>query len=305
MNKALTFIQSMRPKSLFAAICPVLIGTASARELQVVSGGSIQPVRSSVPIFGLCILVAVFLQLAANYANDYYDHISGVDKHRKKQSEDQKRPDLPVGVYRRRFMFNITLGSLCGIMLISLTSLPWLEKGILLVLGALALLAIWGYSGGKHPYGHKGLGELSSFVFFGLFATLGSFYVQTGSGGISNTYFGLWRPLIRAVSIGLVIAAMLMIDNLRDIKTDSAAGKITLMVRLGQRRSKILYIATISFAGFLAVLTMKINYLPIICAVFTVITILYQCVNIREEDYKKAFNFNCILGIALTLVLLF
>ena len=207
-----------RPRTLPAAIAPVVLGTAAAHLLG----------RADAALAILALVVALALQVGVNYANDYSDGIRGTDEARvgPVRLVGQRLAD-PRNVKVAAFLA-FGAGALAGLALVAL-SRAWL----LLPLGALAVLAAWRYTGGDNPYGYRGLGEVYVFVFFGLMATLGTQYTQAGS--VS------WFGVLGAVGVGAVASAILVANNLRDIPTDTLHGKQTLAVRLGDHRTRILY----------------------------------------------------------------
>jgi 1,4-dihydroxy-2-naphthoate octaprenyltransferase len=219
------WIAGARPRTLPAAVVPVAVGTACA--VGEVSGGLIwwRAVAAMV--------VALALQVATNYANDYSDGIRGTD-------DDDKRVG-PVrlvgqglaspGAVKRAAMIAFGVAGIAG------AALAVAVGPELLVVGAAAIAAGWFYTGGPRPYGYAGLGEAFVFVFFGVVATAGSAYVQTGS--LSLLALGA------SVPVGLLATALLVVNNLRDIPGDTEVGKRTLAVRLGDGRTRWLYVALV------------------------------------------------------------
>ncbi|WP_426572315.1 1,4-dihydroxy-2-naphthoate polyprenyltransferase [Aquihabitans sp. McL0605] len=219
------WVAGARPRTLPAAIVPVAVGTACA--VGEVPGGLIwwRAVAAMV--------VALALQVATNYANDYSDGIRGTDA-------DDKRvgPVRLVGQglakpssVKKAALLSFAVAGLVG------TALAVAVSPILFVVGAAAIAAGWFYTGGPKPYGYAGLGEAFVFVFFGVVATAGSTYVQTGS----LTLLGLGA----SIPVGLLATSMLVVNNLRDIPGDTLVGKRTLAVRLGDQRTRFLYVAMI------------------------------------------------------------
>ena len=186
-------------------------------------------------------VVALALQVATNYANDYSDGIRGTD-------DDRVGPLRLVGskaaspdAVKTAIFISFGVAGVVGLVL-SLAVNPFL-----LVLGAASIAAGWFYTGGDKPYGYLGLGEVFVFVFFGLVATIGSAYVQT------EAISGLATVL--AIPVGVFATALLVINNLRDREGDAAVGKNTLAVRMGDRSTRVLYIATMLGAFALIALT--------------------------------------------------
>ncbi|MCU1454331.1 MAG: menA [Acidimicrobiales bacterium] len=218
MNK---WLAGARPRTLPAAVVPVAVGTACA--VGRVPGGLIwwRAVAAMV--------VALALQVATNYANDYSDGVRGTDA-------DDKRVG-PVRLVGQGLAAprSVKLAAFAafGVAGVAGLALAVAVGPQLLVVGALAMLAGWFYTGGPRPYGYAGLGELFVFVFFGVVATAGSAYVQTGH---------LHRlELAASVPVGLLAMALLIVNNLRDIPGDTRVGKRTLAVRLGDGRTRALY----------------------------------------------------------------
>ncbi|HHU09375.1 MAG TPA: 1,4-dihydroxy-2-naphthoate polyprenyltransferase [Intrasporangiaceae bacterium] len=219
------WIEGARPRTLPAAVAPVAVGTAAAMALG----------RHNWGLALLALIVSVCLQIGVNYANDYSDGVRGTDAER-------SGPERLVGGGRAKaenvkiaafgFFF---LAALAGGALVAVTD-AWL----LLILGALAIVAAWRYTGGSNPYGYRGLGEVYVFIFFGLFATLGTQWTQAKE--------LTWSGLLGAAGVGAIASAILVANNLRDIPTDTAHGKRTLAVRLGDRGTRRLYLGLIAVA---------------------------------------------------------
>ncbi len=235
MATAAQWISGSRPRTLPAAVAPVLVGSGAGYAL----GGF------SVSRGLLALLVSLALQVGVNYANDYSDGIRGTDA-------DRVGPMRLVGsgvAAPRQVKFAafaaFGVAGLAGLALAALTTW-WL-----LPFGGAAVAAAWFYTGGPKPYGYAGFGELFVFVFFGLLAVLGTTYVHAGR--ISLV------ALTAAVGIGLLACALLMINNLRDVATDAAAGKRTLAVLLGDARARLVLAATV-VAAFVAVLVVGISH---------------------------------------------
>lgn len=216
------WIEGARPRTLPAAVAPVVIGTAAAMALE----------RHSLGLALLALVVSVCLQIAVNYANDYSDGIRGTDEERTGPVRLVGQRLANAANVRFAAFFFFFLAALAGLTLVALSS-AWL----LMLLGGLAIVAAWRYTGGDKPYGYRGLGEVYVFVFFGLFATLGTQYTQAKTITLTG--------VLGAVGVGAVAAAILVANNLRDIPTDTEHGKRTLAVRLGDRRTRLFYGALI------------------------------------------------------------
>jgi 1,4-dihydroxy-2-naphthoate octaprenyltransferase len=219
------WIEGARPRTLPAAIAPVVVGTGAAAAVD----------QADLALALLALVVSVCLQVGVNYANDYSDGIRGTDADRvgPVRLVGQHKAD-PENVKLMAFSF-FGFAALVGLALVALSA-AW----IMIPLGALAILAAWKYTGGDNPYGYRGLGEVYVFVFFGLMATLGTLYTQAGE----VTGAGM----LGAVGVGAIASAILVANNLRDIPTDRATGKNTLAVRLGDRGTRILYAALLLVA---------------------------------------------------------
>ncbi len=226
------WVAGARPRTLPAAIAPVVLGTAAAHLLG----------RADLALAILALLVALSLQVGVNYANDYSDGIRGTDEARVGPVRlVGQRLAAPSNV-KAAAMLSFAAAAMAGLALVGLS-----EAWIMLPLGALSVLAAWRYTGGDHPYGYRGLGEVYVFVFFGLMATLGTLYTQADA--VS------WFGVIGAIGVGALASAILVANNLRDIPTDIEHGKRTLAVRLGDTRTRTLYVALLT-ASVLAVLGM-------------------------------------------------
>ena len=209
------WVDGARPRTLPAAIAPVLVATALA-------GDSFNPLTAL-----LALIVSLSLQIGVNYANDYSDGIRGTDNDRIGPSRITAGGlAKPVQVKSAAFI-SFGVAAVAGLGL-AITTSWWL-----IAVGAISIAAAWGYTGGKNPYGYMGLGELFVFIFFGLVATVGSFYVQTEE--ITG------QSILAGVIVGSLACAILVINNIRDRAKDEVVGKLTLAVRLGDKRSRIFY----------------------------------------------------------------
>lgn len=213
------WVAGARPRTLPAAVAPVVVGTAAAAAEDTAQLG----------LAVLALVVAVSLQIGVNYANDYSDGIRGTD-------EDRVGPVRLVGqrianpdnVKLMAFLW-FGVGAFAGLALVALAQ-TWL----LIPLGALAVVAAWRYTGGDNPYGYRSLGEVYVFLFFGLLATLGTEYTQANAISLVG--------VLGAIAVGCLASAILVANNLRDIPSDTVAGKQTLAVRLGDATTRRLYL---------------------------------------------------------------
>lgn len=232
------WVAGARIRTLPLAISPVALGTGAG--VVAIPDGPWHPARAL-----LALVVALALQIAVNYANDYSDGVRGTDEHRvgpaRLTGSGAAEPRHVLAVALSFF----ALAAIAGLALVIVTGQWWM-----LALGAVAIVAAWFYTGGKRPYGYYGLGELFVFVFFGLVATIGSAYVQSLT---VNT-----EAWLGGAAVGLIACAVLMANNLRDVEQDRAAGKRTLAVLVGPLAGRILFtvfmLVPFGIAGFFALL---------------------------------------------------
>ena len=218
------WILGARPRTLPAAVVPVAIGAGAA-----VGGPS--PVWWRV---GPALIVSLALQIGVNYANDYSDGVRGTDDVRVGPTRLVAGGLAIPGHVKRAAFAAFGVAAVAGLALALATSWG------LIVVGAVAMLAGWGYTGGPKPYGYLGLGEVFVFVFFGLVATVGTMYVV-----IEEFPAHGW---VAGCVAGFLACALLVVNNLRDIPTDRASGKRTLAVRLGDGSTRWLYVGCIAAA---------------------------------------------------------
>jgi 1,4-dihydroxy-2-naphthoate octaprenyltransferase len=200
------------------------------------TGAAVGLGAGSAPRALLALVVALALQVAVNYANDYSDGVRGTDAGRLGPLRLVGSGAAEPGAVRRAAVLAFALAALAGITLVAVSDTWWL-----LLVGAASIGAAWYYTGGRRPYGYSGLGEVFVFVFFGLVAVLGTTYTQAGRVG-SGAVAG-------ACGVGALACAILVANNLRDVPTDAAAGKRTLAVRLGVRRTRAVYVGLVALAG--------------------------------------------------------
>jgi 1,4-dihydroxy-2-naphthoate octaprenyltransferase len=231
MTTAAQWLEGARPRTLPAAVAPVLVGSGAAAAADGFSAGRAV----------LALLVALALQVGVNYANDYSDGIRGTDEHRVGPLRLVGSGVAAPPAVRNAAIACFAAAAAAGAVLSALASW-WL-----LVVGAVSIAAAWAYTGTTRPYGYRGLGEVSVFVFFGLVAVLGTTYVQAER--------LTWPSLAGGVGCGALACAILVANNLRDIPTDEDVGKRTLAVVLGDRRTRVLYPALLgsAFAAAVAV----------------------------------------------------
>ena len=229
MASPATWIAGARPRTLPAAIAPVVVATSLADK------------ESNTVAALLAMAVSLALQIGVNYANDYSDGIRGTDNDRIGPLRITASGLATPSQVKSAAFISFGVASIAGLLL-AINSSWWL-----IAVGALSIAAAWGYTGGKNPYGYMGLGELFVFIFFGLVATIGAFYVQTDR--ITS------ESVLAGVIVGFLACAILVINNIRDRAKDEVVGKRTLAVRLGDKRSRVLYTSLVTLpylltAGF-------------------------------------------------------
>ncbi len=216
------WVEGARPRTLPTALSPVIAGTGAA-----IGHGVVAPGRAL-----LALVVAVALMIGVNYANDYSDGIRGTD-------DERVGPVRLVGsnlatpsTVRAAAFVAFAVAGLAGLTLVSLSQQWWL-----IAVGAVCIVAAWYYTGGSRPYGYLGFGEIAVFVFYGLVGVLGTVLTQSGPPGA--------LAVVTAIGVGMLTSAVLVANNLRDIPTDTAVGKRTLAVRMGDRDTRRLYTALV------------------------------------------------------------
>ena len=219
------WIEGARPRTLPNAVAPVIAGTGAAAWLHAAVWWKAL----------LALVVAVAMIIGVNFANDYSDGIRGTDDERAGPLRlVGSRLAAPRSVLTAAAV-SLGIAAAAG-MALALYSAPWL-----IVVGVACIAGAWLYTGGSRPYGYRGLGEVAVFVFFGLVAVLGTQYVQALRVD--------WVGVVLAVATGSLSSAVLIANNLRDIPTDARSGKVTLAVRLGAARTRLLYQALLAIAG--------------------------------------------------------
>lgn len=235
------WLAAARPHTWPNAFAPVIVGTGAAAWQH-----GAHPGRAL-----LALLVAWALIIGVNFANDYSDGIRGTDRDRTGPTRITAQGLAQPEDVKRAAFLAFGFAGLMGILL-SLWSAWWL-----ILVGGLCILAAWFYTGGKNPYGYRGLGEVAVFVFFGLVAVLGTEYTQAHT--VS------WVGLAAAVGIGAISASVNLANNIRDIHSDQAAGKITLAVRQGEPKARALF-AVLTLIPFVMTLALALAYLPTLLA---------------------------------------
>jgi 1,4-dihydroxy-2-naphthoate octaprenyltransferase len=209
------WLTGARIRTLPAAIAPILVASALA-------GSDFHLLSAS-----LALLVSLSLQVGVNYANDYSDGVRGSDDNRVGPVRITAGGLASPAAVKRAAFISFFIASVAGLALSAMSSW-WL-----IAVGVFSIAAAWGYTGGKNPYGYLGLGEVFVFIFFGLVATVGTFYVQ------AEKITG--QAILAGTIVGFLACAILVVNNIRDRALDSEVGKKTLAVRIGDQRSRLLY----------------------------------------------------------------
>ncbi len=209
---AKVWFEASRPKTLPAAIIPVLVGTAFAEAAHAANYGSA----------AICLVFSLLVQIGTNFANDYFDFVQGADTHERVGP----RRAVAAGLVSPRTMLAATAVVLVAAFAVGLLLVA--EGGwILLPIGIVSIVCAIAYTGGPYPLGYNGLGDLFVFIFFGLVAVGATFHVQA--------HTVTWPVMLAAGAVGLLAANILVANNYRDVETDAKAGKRTLVVRFGRR----------------------------------------------------------------------
>jgi 1,4-dihydroxy-2-naphthoate octaprenyltransferase len=242
MNK---WIVGARVKTLPAAVAPVLIGTSYAQKINW--GNAF-----------LALVVSLFLQIAVNFANDYSDGVRGTDTHRIGPVRLVASGLASASSVKVAAIISFLIAAIAGFVL-ALNISPWL-----FLVGAASIWAAWGYTGGKKPYGYFGFGELSVFIFFGLVATVGSYYIQTEQFN--------WQIFLLAIPVGTLSCAILAVNNLRDLPQDNLVGKRTMAVRIGEKNTRVFFMLLLVTAQVTALAAASISSLALITLICSPIT---------------------------------
>lgn len=227
MNK---WILGARPRTLPAAIAPVVVATALV-------GSDFDWFRAA-----LALKVAVWLQIGVNFANDYSDGVKGTDADRVGPVRLVASGLATANSVKAAAVISFAIASVAG------TWLAFLTSPLLILIGIISIAAAWGYTGGKNPYGYRGLGELSVFLFFGVIATMGTYYAQTEELTLLS--------FIISIPMGALSCAILAVNNLRDRPKDELAGKRTVAVRIGDQNARRMYVALLALAHLAAIATL-------------------------------------------------
>lgn len=246
------WIAGARPRTLPMAVCPVLIGAAAAW------AGNPPPwsfaTVGAMPwgfevitlmVMVLALVVALALQVGVNYANDYSDGIRGTDDARVGPMRLTGSGAAPAAAVKRAAFLSFGVAGLAGLGIVLLSGQWWM-----IAVGVVCVVAAWWYTGGRNPYGYLGLGEIMVFIFFGLVATLGTTYgvVASAEQAGYEVSFPWAESMVGAVAHGLIAAALLMANNIRDIPTDRESGKMTVAVRMGTVQARWAYCLMVAVA---------------------------------------------------------
>ena len=220
-----------RVRTLPNSVAPVIVGAGAA--------GAIGEFNWWASL--LALVVSLALQVGVNYANDYSDGIRGTDDTRVGPLRLVASGVASASAVKLAAFVCFGVAGVAGLVLVALTGHWWLIS-----IGVVSVAAAWFYTGGPKPYGYAGWGEVAVFAFFGPVAVLGTLYVQTGE--------LTWPGVAGAVALGSISAGVLVANNLRDLPTDRTAGKITMAVRLGDRRTRVLYLVLVAIPFVVSVL---------------------------------------------------
>jgi len=240
------WIIGARVKTLPAAISPVLVGTALATEINWLYAL-------------LALIVSLSLQIAVNFANDYSDGIRGTDSNRVGPIRLVGSGLAAAKSVKRAMFIGFSVAAIAGLIL-ALQISYWL-----LLVGAISILAAWGYTGGKKPYGYFGFGEISVFLFFGVVATVGSYYIQTQK--ISG------QSVLLSIPVGALACAILVMNNLRDLPMDAQVGKRTFSVRIGDRNTRYFYVTLLILAQVISAFAYTFNSYALLTLIWLPLTV--------------------------------
>jgi 1,4-dihydroxy-2-naphthoate octaprenyltransferase len=240
------WIIGARVKTLPAAISPVLVGTALATEINWVNAL-------------LALIVSLSLQISVNYANDYSDGIRGTDSNRVGPIRLVGSGLATAKSVKQAMLISFSVAAIAGLVLALQTSY-WL-----LLVGAISILAAWGYTGGKKPYGYFGFGEVSVFLFFGVVATVGSYYIQTQK--ISG------QSVLLSIPVGALACAILVMNNLRDLPLDAQVSKRTFSVRIGDQNTRYFYVALLVLAQVISAYAYTFNSYALLTLIWLPLTV--------------------------------
>ncbi len=271
------WIAAARPRTLLAAVAPVLVGTALAwRELWL------ERLTLSWGAALACLGFALLVQIGTNFANDYYDFTKGAD------TKDRVGPQRAVAsglvapeVMKAAMMATFMFAFIVGLTLLRYGGWP------LLVVGVASILCGVAYTGGPYPLGYNGLGDVFVFVFFGLVAVCTTFFVQTGH--VSR------EAILCAVGVGLLATNILVVNNYRDVETDRAAGKRTLVVRFGRRFARLQFGVSLLVALTIPLHLLRLGYKPLVLLPLVLVPLAWRQV-VRLESAQSPAELIALLG---------
>lgn len=280
MGTLANWIAASRPKTLPAAIAPILVGASEAARQHYIEAW---------PVF-ICLVFALLIQIATNMANDYFDYIRGAD------TEERLGPERLVssGKIQPKVMLKVSVGLFALAFFVGLTMVSY-RGSEMLVVGILAIVFGYAYTGGPYPLAYHGLGDVFVVVFFGLVATVGTYYVILGE--VTSPVFLLGLPL------GLLANNILVVNNYRDLEADEAAGKRTLVVRFGRKFARVQYVCQL-MAAYLCV-SMYIGLTRSFWAILMLLTIPIGAGLIVAFRSTEGRSLNQLLGKSAQLLMLF
>ncbi len=265
MNQIKLWVLGARPKTLFAAVSPILTASFYAVYLE----------KFSIVLTILALIVALTLQVGVNYANDYSDGIRGTDKNRVGPIRLVGQNLIKANNVKYAAFVAFALSALAGLIITVLVGEYWL-----VLVGLSAILAGWFYTGGKRPYGYAGLGEIFVFIYFGLVATMGTIYLQTKEFTITSFVLGS--------IMGTFAVIILLANNLRDLAKDAQSDKITLAVKLGDRNTRILILLLMAKAYLNLAFLIFYFDVNVVVAVFSIVLLIQPASQIisgkKERD---------------------
>lgn len=267
------WLLAMRPKTLVAAFCPVIIGTMlSYSHNNTVHWHSVW----------LILMTALFIQIGTNFANDYYDFIKGADtKNRKGPTRATQSGLVPAETMKKAMIITFGLALVCGAFLVTRGGWPILLIGVLSICFGIL------YTGGPYPLGYNGLGDVFVFIFFGPIAVTGTYYLMTLEWWAAAAWIG--------AAPGFISTALLAVNNLRDIEEDTLANKRTLAVRFGIRFTQIEFMTCLFLAIVIPLITMLLHDLsPML--IFTFFAVLPACFLIKDVLTLQGADLNKLLG---------
>ena len=263
-------IVGARPRTLPAAVVPVLVGTAVVADLELGNWWRV----------GLALIVSMSLQIAVNYANDYSDGVKGTDTDRVGPLRLVGSGALPAKTVKLAAVAMMAVAAVAGLALAAVTSW-WI-----LLVGCVAMIATWTYTGGPRPYGYAGFGEVFVFVFFGVVATVGTEFVVSEQITVVSC--------VASIAVGVFACALLVVNNLRDIHGDKKVGKITLAVKMGDAATRVFFAVLFLVAAccvfVVALLTQWWALLGLVGCVFTVSPIRHVLKQATGPDLIKVLG---------------